>query len=237
MLSTIPHSVSAIFIFCTLFTLGIFWWVLKSSPQNNHKAWTRVIVFNLILWLIIQAVLSFKLIYSSNLEVMPPKILMLGVLPNFVLILILFNTKKGKAFIDGLSIHKLTYLHLVRIPVEIGLLMLFLNKAIPEIMTFEGWNFDIIAGLTAPFIIYFGFVKKSIGRKGLLVWNILCMLLLFTIIFIGVFSSPIPLQMFGFDQPNKALLYFPFSWLPSFIVPMVLFAHFVSIRQLLKNDY
>ncbi|HVF96549.1 MAG TPA: hypothetical protein VM871_04480, partial [Flavisolibacter sp.] len=39
---------------------------------------------------------------------------------------------------------------------------------------------------------------------------------------------------FAFDQPNIAVLYFPFIWLPSFIVPVVLLSHLVCIRQLLK---
>jgi hypothetical protein len=30
-------------------------------------------------------------------------------------------------------------------------------------------------------------------------------------------------------------LYFPFAWLPSFIVPAVLFSHIASIRNLLKT--
>lgn len=48
-------------------------------------------------------------------------------------------------------------------------------------------------------------------------------------------STPSPLQKFAFDQPSIAILYFPFSWLPTFIVPIVLLGHLVSIRQLLKE--
>jgi len=42
-------------------------------------------------------------------------------------------------------------------------------------------------------------------------------------------------QLFAFDQPNIAILYFPFVWLPSFIVMTVLFSHLISIRRLVKN--
>jgi hypothetical protein len=48
-------------------------------------------------------------------------------------------------------------------------------------------------------------------------------------------STPSPLQKIAFDQPNIAILNFPFSWLPTFIVPIVLLGHLVSIRQLLKE--
>ncbi|HPI54806.1 MAG TPA: hypothetical protein PLU10_08945 [Chitinophagaceae bacterium] len=49
---------------------------------------------------------------------------------------------------------------------------------------------------------------------------------------LGFVSVPSPLQKLAFDQPNIALLYFPFSWLVSLIVALVLLGHLVSIRRL-----
>jgi hypothetical protein len=48
-------------------------------------------------------------------------------------------------------------------------------------------------------------------------------------------SAPTPFQKFAFDQSNIAVVNFPFSWLPTFIVPIVLFCQLTSIRQLLKK--
>lgn len=76
--------------------------------------------------------------------------MLLGILPTMLVLLVLFVTKNGRALIDSLPIKYLGYLHIVRIPVEIALFWLFLNKGIPELMTFEGQNFDILAGMTAP---------------------------------------------------------------------------------------
>jgi len=103
-------------------------------------------------------------------------------------------------------------------------------------MTFEGRNFDILAGLSTPFIAYFGFTKKTIGRKFLLAWNIICLLLLLNIVVNAILSAPFVFQQFAFDQPNIAILYFPFVWLPGFIVPVVLFSHLVLIRRLSKSN-
>jgi hypothetical protein len=110
--------------------------------------------------------------------------------------------------------------------------MLFVNQGVPEIMTFEGRNFDILAGLTAPLITYFGFVKRSISTRIILVWNLVCLALLLNIAITGFLSAPSPLQKLAFEQPNIAVLYFPFSWLVSFIVPVVLLGHLTAIRQL-----
>ena len=106
---------------------------------------------------------------------------------------------------------------------------------VPELMTFEGRNFDILAGITAPFMAYFVFEKKKLGRQTLLIWNFICLGLLANIVINALLSAPFPFQQFAFEQPNIAILNFPFSWLPTFVVPMVLFGHLVSIRQLIKN--
>ncbi len=102
-------------------------------------------------------------------------------------------------------------------------------------MTFEGRNFDILAGITAPIIAYLAFTQKKISRNGLLIWNFICLALLANIVVNAFLSVPSPVQQFAFDQPNIAILYVPFSWLPTFVVPVVLFAHLASIQQLLKK--
>jgi hypothetical protein len=117
------------------------------------------------------------------------------------------------------------------VPVELILYWLFLHGAIPEIMTFEGHNFDILAGLTAPFVAYFGFTKRKLSPTMIMLWNVVCIGLLGNIVITALLSAPSPLQRLAFDQPNIAILHFPFSWLPTFIVPLVLLAHLTAIRQ------
>jgi hypothetical protein len=153
-------------------------------------------------------------------------------LPPVIFIAILFLTSAGRRYIDGLNPAVLTILHVVRIPVELVLFWLFLNKTVPRLMTFEGRNFDILSGLTAPVIYYFGFAYRRIGRKIILFWNFICLGLLINIVVNAVLSAPFPFQKFGFSQPNIAILYFPYVWLPCVIVPLVLLSHLVVIRQL-----
>lgn len=136
---------------------------------------------------------------------------------------------------DSFPLKYLTLIHVVRVPVELVLYFLFVYKAVPELMTFEGRNFDILAGLTAPFIYYFGFVRQKLNRSFLIIWNLLSLALLMNIVINALLSTPSPIQQFAFDQPNRAILYFPFSLLPTFIVPLVLFSHLVAFRQLIKN--
>jgi hypothetical protein len=155
--------------------------------------------------------------------------------PSIILLSLLFTTKKGQNFLDHLDIKLLTLFQSIRILVELVLYLLFIQKLIPEIMTFEGKNWDILSGISAPFIYYFGFIKRKISRFFILAWNLFCLILLGNIVFYSILSSPTPFQRYSFDQPNIALGYFPFILLPTIIVPMVLLSHLVSIRQLLKK--
>jgi len=154
--------------------------------------------------------------------------------PSFIILFSVLFSASGKRFINSLNLKTLTLLHTIRIPVELVLFLLFTQKAIPEVMTFEGRNFDILAGITAPIIYYLAFVKNKIGPKGLLLWNILSLGLLINIILHALLSLELPFQQFGLEQPNRAILYFPYVWLPTILVPIVFFSHCATIQRLLK---
>ena len=231
MMPTIPTYVSVAFILTTLFTLIFLYAVLvRSSVQNRVFR----IFGGIALWMILQAALSFQGFYSDHLDVMPPRIPII-IAPPLIVILLIFLTRSGRAFLDSLSLSTLTYLHVVRIPVELILFALFVYAAIPQLMTFEGRNWDILAGITAPLVAFWGIQRGNMGRTALLVWNFLCLGLLFNIVFHAILSIPLPFQRFAFDQPNLAVLYFPYIWLPGVIVPIVLFSHLASIRQLMAR--
>lgn len=231
MLPKLPFSLIIFFILTTLLCLFLVFQILKSSEITKSRAY-QICAF-LVGWLGIQVYLTLSGIYSNNSNSFPPKIVLMGILPMTVLIISLLIIPKTRMIIDSLSISNLTNLHLVRIPVEIALYWLFLQKAIPEIMTFEGRNFDILAGITAPIMVYL--YNKGMNPKLLIGWNIISMVLLANIVFMAIFSTETPLQKFGFEQPNIAIIHFPFSWLATFIVPTVLFSHLASLRILLKK--
>lgn len=235
MIIGLPLFVVVLFVLTILFTLFLFYRVIKRSLQFNVSSKANLLLIVLSLWIIVQAILGLNFVFSSDTTVFPPKIAIMGVFPATLSIMLVFLTRGGRKFIDGLPLLNLTYLHVGRIPVEITLYLLFINGTVPELMTFEGRNFDILAGISAPFVAYFGISKKKMAKGSLLAWNVICLCLLINIVANAFLSVPSPIQKFGFDQPNIAVLYFPFSLLPAFIVPVMFFSHLVSIRQLLMN--
>lgn len=228
----LPIHIPIAFILVTLLTLGLFHWTMLHSAYRTKAP---LITSALSVWLIIQGILAYNGFYYTNPGTIPPPFL-LAILPGFITMFIVFNTKTGKDFIDNLPFRQMTYLSIIRIPVEIILYWLFLESVIPELMSFSGRNFDILAGITAPFVAYFATQKGHLNRTLLWIWNIGGLLLLVNIIFHGVLSSPIFIQQFAFDQPNIALMYFPFIWLGVFVAAVPLFLHFVAIRKLLYGN-
>ena len=67
---------------------------------------------------------------------------------------------------------------------EIVLLQFSLYGQVPELMTFEGRNFDILIGITAPIIGYL-VVKHKIRKKGVLMWNTVGLVLILSILVNG----------------------------------------------------
>jgi hypothetical protein len=201
-------------------------WLLYKAAN-----YSRALITITLLWLAFQLILSLSGFYTV-INTKPPRFLLLPV-PPIILVILLFFTKKGKQFIAGLNIKLLTLLHVVRIPVELILFWLYLYKMVPVEMTFEGRNLDIVSGITAPIVYYFGYIKNVLNKRIIIAWNIACLLLLINIVVTAMLSAPFPFQRFGLEQPNIALFYFPFVWLPCFIVPTVLLAHLTAIRKLL----
>jgi hypothetical protein len=231
----ISKYISLTFGLTTVITILLLGWTMQCSEATRKKG--KWIVLGLFLWMFLQAVLTRYDIYNTDTDSFPPKIMLFGIFPMLLSIVLLFATKKGRQFIDSLSLERLTYLNVIRIPVEMVLYGLFVAKTIPELMTFSGINFDILAGITAPIVGYFGFTKPKISRRAILIWNFVCLGLLLNIVICAVLSTPSPIQKLAFDQPNIAILNFPFSWLPTVIVPIVLLGHLTAIRQLLKGSF
>ncbi|MEO6611728.1 MAG: hypothetical protein ABIT05_02305 [Chitinophagaceae bacterium] len=220
----LPIYISAGFIFTT--ALSIFF-IYKAAGN------AKIVLLVMAGWLALQAVVSLSGFYTVT-GTIPPRFV-LTILPPLLFIVWLLLSRRGAAFTSSLSIKTLTLLHIIRIPVEIGLYFLAAGKVVPELMTFGGRNFDIFSGITASLLYYFGFVKKVLPVKLILLWNFVCLALLANIVVIAILAAPFPFQQFAFDQPNIAVLYFPFVWLPSCVVPIVLYAHLASIKSLVAK--
>jgi hypothetical protein len=219
-MTNIPDYINWTFYFSVILTL-VF--LLLAAPRIDKLAALCIA------WLSLQMVISASGYYLEA-DVFPPALASL-VLPPLLVVLVSvfagFNIKSLKFFKAGW----LTFLHLVRIPVEMVLFWLYKEGLVPQDMTFQGRNFDIFIGLSAPIIVYLGYVKSVLPAWVVIIWNLVGMGFLLNIMGIAIMSTPGPFHVINLEQPNLAVLNFPFAWLPSFIVPTVFFAHLASIRK------
>jgi len=218
---TLPPLLGLAFGLVTALTVGLLYYAARRAGRT---------LLVLLAWAAIQAGLALSGFYTITTSVPPRLALALG--PPVLLIPAVLGTARGRAYLDSLRLGVLTLLHVVRLPVELVLLGLFLHHAIPRLMTFEGRNWDILMGLSAP-LVYYLLRTRRLGSLGLIAWNFIGIGLLLNIMVTAVLSAPSPVQRLAFEQPNVAILYFPFEWLPSVVVPLVLLAHVAALRQLL----
>lgn len=223
-MDNIPFYISLVFGLTTCLTILFFY---------NASGRSGMLAGIIIAWAVIQSIIASTGFYTVTNSI-PPRFALL-LFPPLLTILLLFITAGGRSVIDKFNATWLTWLHIVRIPVEFILYWLFLYKQVPALITFEGKNFDIISGITAMFIAYFGYQRKQLRKPVLLIWNIACLGLLFNVVVRALLSAPFPFQQFAFDQPTVAVLYFPFILLPGLIVPLVLLSHLVCIRRLIER--
>ena len=220
----LPLYIPALFILATVLTV----WLYSRAVQRP-----TITIIVLTAWLVVQGAIGLSGFYRVT-DTLPPRLLLL-LGPPMVFIALLFVLPQGRKYIDALSVEALTLLHVIRALVEPVLYWLSVYKYVPVLMTFEGQNPDILSGLSAPVVYYFVWVRKKMSTKALLVWNIACLILLINIVVRAVLAAPTSIQQIGFEQPNVGILYFPFVWLPCCVVPIVLLAHLVSIRQLVRR--
>ncbi len=223
MIQNAPIWMSLLFLVAFFITLLLFY------LSNNKALKLTLCIF---FWSVLHSVLALMGFYEIT-DGFPPRYAL--VLGPGTLFIIYGLMPKNHAWLRQNRNQKLsTLLHIVRIPVEFVLFGLFTIKMVPELMTFEGRNYDILMGITAPLMLL-AYSMGWLNKKGLLVWNWIGLGFILFILINGILSAELPFQMFGFEQPNRGINYFPFILLPATIVPVVVWTHISDIIVLIKK--
>lgn len=184
-------------------------------------------------WVIVISAVSFSNFFS-DFSTFPPR---LGPVLLFPLLAIIVVTYSGRldAILKLIPPQWLIYMQTFRVGVELMIWMLFIQNLLPIQMTFEGLNWDILVGLTAPIFGYYCFVKYRWSKVVAIIWNIAGLALLANIVTIALLSMPTPARVFMNEPANTIVAEFPFVWLPGILVTIAYVFHILSLRQLTKN--
>ena len=202
----------------------------RGGPSPARVAWVALGVVSLVACLDVVAALSG---WTAQWLALPPRIpgLALGALSIAGLALC---TKSARALLPALPAIGLVAFQSFRFPLELVLFTLAKQDRLPPQMTFEGRNFDVLVGLSAPFVAW-ALARKAIGWRTVIAWNLGSLALLLNVTFVAVRSTPGPLFAFPEAAPLTLVGTLPYTWLPGILVPVAYLCHFLSLRSALAE--
>lgn len=217
-----------LFFFISTFRKGLT--ATSWEPARRKRFGSRMIILPII-WGLLISIWSVSG-RMSDFSIFPLNFMPVILIPVIVAV-IWISSSQVTEILQHIPPANIIQLQSFRFFVEILLWLLFIENIVPVQMTFEGRNFDILAGISAPVIAYMA-SRGKISRGGLIFWNIVCLGLLLNIVITAILSTPSPWRVFMNEPANFVVTYFPVSWLPGFLVPLAYYLHFLSLKQLLR---
>jgi hypothetical protein len=225
------------FILLSIFCIIAIYWSLKKTieilEEDKQESILLKYTCGMFVWVSVLVGLSLSGFFS-NFSTFPPRMFIVFVVPAITLVL-LFRSPQLDAVLANVPPAYLLKLQFFRVIVEVLLWVLFLGRFLPERMTFEGYNFDIVAGVTGPVFAYLCFAVGKYNKKIAIIWNVFGLLLLLNIVVISMMTIPSPLQVF-INEDCTIMSHFPIVLLPGILVPLAYYMHFLSLRQLLRSS-
>jgi len=209
--------------------------ISKTTWENDRKKkFFNNIVVSLLLWAVFASVWSYSGM-MSDFTMFPFNFLPVLLVPLVTSIVFSLSKSVGD-ILQTIPQENIIRLQSFRFFVELLLWALFIENLLPIQMTFEGRNFDILVGITAPIIAWLA-LRNKISKPLLIAWNLASIVLLVNIVTIAILSTPSPIRVFMNEPSNTIVALFPVSWLPAFLVPLAYTLHFFSLRKIaVKNS-
>jgi hypothetical protein len=228
-----PAETDAVFIATVVFVLiAILYGLAAGLERLGYTSAQRarivtMVGFAMIVWYGIIGVAAQRGFFMDFASI-PPKVFFANA-PTMAVMLVLAFNRNVQRIANAIAPHWLVGLQVFRVPIEIVLWQLALQGRIATMMSFEGQNFDIITGVTAPLVAWMAI--RSGNSRVVKAWNVLGLLLLANVAVRGMLSAPSRFQVIHTDPPNTIIGTFPYIWLPCIAVAAAAFLHIVSLRQ------
>ena len=188
-------------------------------------AWRRVsgksgvvLLLALAAWMLVTGLAAYSGVLAKF-DARPPPfiVLLLSVIGAAV---VLVRSQVGTRLSAELPLVALVAFQSFRLPLELLMHEAAVQGVMPPQMTFTGWNFDIVTGVSAIIVAALGAPRKLV-----LAWNVLGSVLVAIIVTIAVISSPM-FKAFGDGAAvNTFVAHFPYVWLPAVMVMFAFAGH------------
>jgi len=139
----------------------------------------------------------------------------------------------GKRLATGLPLVALVGFQAFRLPLELVMHRAANEGVMPRIMSYGGYNFDIVSGATALVLALF-LARGSVPRAVIVAWNLLGSVLLAIIVTVAFLATPL-IRAFGDAEVNRWITEFPYAWM-AIMVSSALLGHVLLARRLLAES-
>ena len=140
------------------------------------------------------------------------------------------TSRFGLRLATGISLAALVGIQGFRFPLELMLHQAYVEGLMPVQMSFSGFNFDILTGLSA-IVVALVLVWRPMSVTLVRIWNTAGVVLLANILTIAVLSAPLPLRVFDNEPANVWVTQAPWVWLPSVYVMAAIIGHILVYRR------
>jgi hypothetical protein len=194
-----------------------------------NPAWWRPASWGILTMMLFELVLAANGVLQEW-EQRPPPFMAMMV---FVFGGVIYASRRFGPALARLPFAALIGLQVFRLPLELVMHRAARSGVMPEVMSYSGYNFDILSGIWAAVVGWLAY-RGEAPRWLLWSWNLLGTALLLVVICIAIAATPLA-HAFGYDQMNTWVAYPPFIWLPGVLVPAAALGHLVIWRKLLTK--
>lgn len=160
---------------------------------------------------------------------LPPRVPLFIVIPSVITIVFITGRPSFRTVLEKTPLALPVFLISFRILVELLIYGAYRNGVFPQRVTFEGLNFDGLVGLSS-LIVGVLLVKKMFSLQALLTWNIVSLAVLGLTVY--SFVSAYYFTDYVASTGNNEFVSFPYLLIASVLLPIALFLHVFSIRQI-----
>lgn len=212
--------------FVCLVTLAVIFTTFRYLGQRTGIAAAIILP----VWLAYVGLLSYTGVVGDA-ERRPPGVALI-VLPTILFIAVsLARGRLGARIATSVPVALLIGAQTFRIGVEVILHRAWQDGLAPRMLTYEGANFDIVIGVSAP-IVAWAVWRGRLAARWAIVWNVAGLLMLANVIARSAMTAAGPFLAIQAEVPNLVVGTFPYTFIPGFFAPLAIALHVLAIRGL-----
>jgi len=211
--------------------VGISRAVRRSNwKESRRRQAVQVAAAGLAGWFVLAVALAVLGVYSGAAGKIPT--IQFGIaIPILLGCLLIWRWPAISRLIDAVPRQWVIAIQVFRVE-GVTFLILFAAHLLPGLFALPAGLGDVAVGLLAAAIGICASRGWQLRPRTVLRWNLLGIADLLVALTTGFLTAPSALQMFAFDRPNELISIFPLVLIPTFLVPLAILLHFISLIQL-----